>query len=375
ARSAASAGARPHAPRRGWPRGVPAAARRGRNGADHHADRQGGGRRPDRRTGDGRGRLPAEAVQSARARRADPRGIAPARRAPHPRRADERGPHPVRRPPARSRRAHARARWRGQVAHDRRVLADQRFRAASAATARARKADAARARAGSRGVRSRDRRPGIAAAQAHRARSRGATLHPDRVGLRVRLCPGRHRSGGSGDPSRWRESGRGAVTLWPRSLFGRLVLMLVKVVALAALTTILVFNRDRAALIAHQFNDTKVVQMKALRASLEGVDGPLRRDTLARLGREYGVRIIPESERPTIGVAPIGATMQGLQQRLREDLGQGTEVRIAPHARQLFVRVQAGSDGYWIGFPLPPRPSAEDVPTRALAWATTIIVL
>jgi len=165
------------------------------------------------------------------------------------------------------------------------------------------------------------------------------------------------------------------VTLWPRSLFGRLVLLLVTVVALAALTTILVFNRDRAALIAHQFNDTKVVQMKALRASLEGVDGPLRRDTLARLGREYGVRIIPESERPTIGVAPIGATMQGLQQRLREDLGQGTEVRIAPHARQLFVRVQAGSEGYWIGFPLPPRPSAEDVPTRALAWATTIIVL
>jgi two-component system, OmpR family, osmolarity sensor histidine kinase EnvZ len=165
------------------------------------------------------------------------------------------------------------------------------------------------------------------------------------------------------------------VTLWPRSLFGRLILLLVTVVALAALTTILVFNRDRAALIAHQFNDTKVVQMKALRASLEGVDGPSRRDTLARLGREYGVGIIPESERPTIGVAPIGATMQALQQRLREDLGEGTEVRIAPHARQLFVRVQAGPDGYWIGFPLPPRPSAEDVPTRALAWATTIIVL
>ncbi len=80
------------------------------------------------------------------------------------------------------------------------------------------------------------------------------------------------------------------MTLWPRSLFGRLVLLLVTVVALAALTTILVFNRDRAALIAHQFNDTKVVQMKALRASLEGADGPSRRDTLARLGREYGVR-------------------------------------------------------------------------------------
>jgi two-component system osmolarity sensor histidine kinase EnvZ len=165
------------------------------------------------------------------------------------------------------------------------------------------------------------------------------------------------------------------MTLWPRSLFGRLILLLISVVGLIALATFLVFNRDRAALIAHQFNDTKLVQMKALRASLEGADGPLRRETLARLGREYGVRIVPESERPTIGIAPIGPALQDLQERLREGLGEGTDVRIAPRARQLFVRVQAGADGYWIGFPLPPRRDVEDVPTRALAWVATIIVL
>jgi len=165
------------------------------------------------------------------------------------------------------------------------------------------------------------------------------------------------------------------MTVWPRSLFGRLILLLVTVVALAALTTILVFKRDREALLAHQFNDTKVVQMKALRASLDAADGPQRRETLARLGREYGVRIIPERERPTVGVTPIGATLQGLEQRLREDLGEGTEVRVSPRARQLFVRMQAGDDGYWIGFPLPPRPQGQDIPTRAIAWAIAIIVL
>jgi two-component system osmolarity sensor histidine kinase EnvZ len=162
-------------------------------------------------------------------------------------------------------------------------------------------------------------------------------------------------------------------SLWPRSLFGRLMLLLVTVVALAALTTIVVFNRDRAALIARQFNDTKVVQMKALRASLEGVDGPNRREQLARLGRDYGVRIVPERERPTIGFAPKGATMQSLEERLREDLGQGTEVRIAPRARQLFVRLQAGDDAYWIGFPLPH--SESDIPVRTLAWVIAIMVL
>ena len=165
------------------------------------------------------------------------------------------------------------------------------------------------------------------------------------------------------------------MTLWPRSLFGRLILLLVAVVGLVALTTFMLFNRDRAALLAHQFNDTKVVQMKALRASLEAADGPSRRETLARLGREYGVRIVPESERPTIGIAPMGAAMQSLEERLREGLGAGTEVRIAPRARQLFVRLQAGDEGYWVGFPLPPRPQAEDIPTRIIALAAAIIVV
>jgi len=161
---------------------------------------------------------------------------------------------------------------------------------------------------------------------------------------------------------------------WPRSLFGRLILLLVTVVGLVALTSFLLFNHDRAALVANQFNDTKLVQMKALRAALEGADGPSRRETLARLGREYGVRIVPESERPTIG-APVGPAMLALQDRLSEGLGASTEVRIAPRARQLFVHMQAGDEGYWVGFPLPPRPQAEDIPTRIIALATSIIAM
>ena len=161
----------------------------------------------------------------------------------------------------------------------------------------------------------------------------------------------------------------------PRSLFGRLALLLVAVVALAALTTMLVFKRDREALLARQFNDTKVMQMKALRASLDTVDGPQRHEALARLGREYGVRIIPERERPTVGLTPIGTTLTELEQRLRDDLGEGTEVRVARSARQLFVRVQAGADGYWIGFPLPPKSEQADIPVRALASVIAIMVL
>jgi two-component system osmolarity sensor histidine kinase EnvZ len=164
------------------------------------------------------------------------------------------------------------------------------------------------------------------------------------------------------------------VKLVPRSLFGRLTLLLIIVVALAAVATAVLFNRDRAALIARQFNETKVVQLKAVRAALEAADGPQRRETLARLGRDYGVRIIPESERPRIGAPRLGPATEQLQSRLKEALGSETLVRISPRLGQLFVQVKAGEVGYWIGFPLA-RPPDDEIPWRAVAWALIIVAL
>ena len=164
------------------------------------------------------------------------------------------------------------------------------------------------------------------------------------------------------------------MTLWPRSLFGRLVLLLIGVVALSALATILLFSQDRAALIARQFGDTKIVELKALRTALEAVDPARRYEQLARLSRAYGVRIVSESDRPTIGAPVLGPTMSELQTRLRDALGEDTEVRIAPRLQQLFVHLTAGTEGYWIGFPLPRRDS-EELPTRALTSAGVVITL
>jgi len=167
------------------------------------------------------------------------------------------------------------------------------------------------------------------------------------------------------------------VTLWPRSLFGRIVLLLIVVVALSAVATIVMFSRDRAALIAQQFGETKIVQIKALRAALEAEDGPPRRDTLRRLGIEYGVRIVPENERPGLAMLaarPVQPMLETLQEHLHEGLGEGTEVRFSPRFQQLFVRVQAAGTAYWLAFPVPPPPT-EQWPTRALAWVAVILTL
>ena len=165
------------------------------------------------------------------------------------------------------------------------------------------------------------------------------------------------------------------MTLLPRSLFGRLVLLLITVVALAVLTSVIMFRHDRAELLVRHFSDTKLAQLQALRAALEGADGPNRRETLQRLNREYGVRIVPEGDRPGIGQLPLGPMFTDLTDRLRASLGPDTEVRIAPRLRLLLVRVNAGGEGYWVGFPMPERPQAEDIPSRALTWTLVVLAL
>ena len=159
------------------------------------------------------------------------------------------------------------------------------------------------------------------------------------------------------------------MTLVPRSLFGRLALLLLAVVAVALVATILFFRQDRMTLLARQFGDTKIVQLQAVRAALEANDTPERRESIGRIGREYDVRIVPESERPFMGGVRVPPPLEALEARLREALGPGTELRVAPGRGLLLVRVEAAGTGYWVGFPLPPRPQAEDYPSRAALWS------
>ena len=122
------------------------------------------------------------------------------------------------------------------------------------------------------------------------------------------------------------------MTLLPRSLFGRLVLLLVAVVALAVLTSVVLFRVERANLLDRQFSETKIVQLQAIRAALAGADGPrAQRDAARELSREYGVQHHPRGASARCAASrPAARCMQELAERLRERLGAETEVRIAP---------------------------------------------
>ncbi|MFO1313428.1 MAG: ATP-binding protein [Burkholderiales bacterium] len=165
------------------------------------------------------------------------------------------------------------------------------------------------------------------------------------------------------------------MTLLPRSLFGRLTLLLLAVVALAVVASVILFRVERSNLSSRQLSETRLAQLQAIRAALSASDDPERSETLEELSREYGVTIHSEQDRPMRDPPPGGPFMREFAERLRDRLGPETEIRFAPRLSMLFVRVVAADTPYWIGIPVPPRSPADDAPPRALVWLLIVVAL
>jgi len=158
------------------------------------------------------------------------------------------------------------------------------------------------------------------------------------------------------------------LTLWPRSLFGRLALLLLLVILISQATAIFLYRQDRAALLSRQFSDTKIVQLKALRAGLAAADPKSTAAALASFGDAYQARIVPDEERRFVGGPPQNPVMVELLERLKAELGPETDVRIQPRLQLLWIKLIAGDHVYWAGFQLPPRP-VDQAQSRPLEWS------
>ena len=285
----------------------------------------------------------------------------------------EEGTHRVRPPHARPRRAHAVVRRQERRADHRRVLAAARLRAAPAATARAREAHDARARTRPRSVRPRDRRPGVAAAQARRARPRQSPLHPDRLGFRLRVRA-RH--------ARRSACGSCAPPATPRDAAA----------ALAVRAPHAAAGCRRRARGAHEH---RCCSGSSARASSTGScrrpsSCSCRRSaprspaptipSAARRSRSSPAstasRIYPESERARPRPAARRAVHAGTRRAAARAAGSRRRTSASRRAfRCCFVRVVAADTPYWIGVPVPPRSPADEMPTRALVWTLVVLAL
>ncbi|HTP48949.1 MAG TPA: ATP-binding protein [Casimicrobiaceae bacterium] len=161
--------------------------------------------------------------------------------------------------------------------------------------------------------------------------------------------------------------------LWPRSLFGRLALLLLAVIVISQLAAIYLFRQDRVALLARQFGDTKLVELRALRTMLASADPRANDATLARYGEAYHARIVADEERQFVGGPPQNPLLTDLQERLRTELGPDTELRIQPRLQLLWIKLVANDRAYWAGFQMPPR--GEDNPGKALELSLIVLAV
>ena len=168
----------------------------------------------------------------------------------------------------------------------------------------------------------------------------------------------------------------------PKTLFWRLVILLMASLAVAVLAVIFLFRQDRATLIARNFTEAKIAQIESLRAALTAASTDAktgRGPQLQMIGREYGVMLIPVDRRPEIGQVPRGPALAPLVEKLQEQLGRDTEIRLGMRLDQpvVWIRLKVGDDGarsVWAGIPIRDTEAGE-VPMRLLATLAVLLVV
>src|SRR5260221_3586480 len=358
-RARRSAGARPDAPGRGRPVDLPPAARREEHGPHHHADREGRGRGPHRRAGDGGRRLPAQTLQPARAGRAHQRGVAPPRRAPPSGRARGRtGKGQLREHDDQPRDADARARRPVDVAHHGGIRPAQGAGHEPADAPVARQTDGARARPRIRSVRPFDRRPGVAPAQARREGARESCLHPDRVGVRLRL----------------RARRPAAMTLWPRSLLWRTFILLAVLVIVTTVGWFRIFRSYEREPRARQISQNLISVVNLIRTALITSQPDKRRDLLSEIAERERIQVYPSEPGERVVPLPDLPLLRLVSEAVSKSLGPDTRFAIEREGQPgLWVSFHIDEDEYWVRVP---RERIErQIALRWLGWGALVPAL
>ncbi len=159
----------------------------------------------------------------------------------------------------------------------------------------------------------------------------------------------------------------------PKTLFVRLLLLMVAVIVLAQTATWFTIRQERAQLIARQFSETKIAQIQGLRAALANVPREQRFRAILQLGKEYGVVIIPVDRRPEIGQPPRGPRIAEVADQLRKEFGPDTEIRQGSRegVPVVYLRLTGADQAFWVGVPV--ERASEGFPWRLSLLITGLV--
>ena len=147
---------------------------------------------------------------------------------------------------------------------------------------------------------------------------------------------------------------KSGLVLWPRTLFGRNVLLIVALVLLGQIGAWLLWYTQVQRPRVDRAVSFVGWHISAVRAALDQLPPSGRESYLARLDRADGVRVLrhlPPDLPPARGLV-AGPLMRMFVTRLEERIGRQDTVVWEPAPRlRLWVRVSAGGEDLWCGYP------------------------
>jgi hypothetical protein len=145
------------------------------------------------------------------------------------------------------------------------------------------------------------------------------------------------------------------LTLWPRSLFGRLALLLLLVILISQATAIFLPSGSRGPALApvrrHQDCPAQGAACRARRPRTQ-----IDHSRACQVRRSVPGTHRPGRWKPIVGGPPQNPVLVELPERLKSELGPETDLRIQPRLQLLWIKLQAGETLTGPGFNFRPAP-------------------
>jgi two-component system osmolarity sensor histidine kinase EnvZ len=141
------------------------------------------------------------------------------------------------------------------------------------------------------------------------------------------------------------------MTLLPRTLFGRIAVLIVLVMISSHMATVALFRYYRTGFVSQRVAEIIAGHARSMALALETLEPGQRRSLIEKSSQSPGLQIFPAGEfSPPAAEARRFA--RRLSERLKPVLGPDTLVLFQPGDRAvLWVRFRAAGEPYWVGFP------------------------
>ena len=164
------------------------------------------------------------------------------------------------------------------------------------------------------------------------------------------------------------------MTLWPRTLLARSVLMIALVLVIAHLAWLQIFRVSAREPRAKQLSQQIVSIVNLTRVALVTADPTKRYNLLRELAEREGIEVHIGGPGDKLAPLPDSSFYTLIFAELRQHLGSDTRFSLLRNGTEgVWISFRIDSDEYWVD--LPEERLADDAPLRWIGWGALVLLL